>query len=101
MSFFTRAALEALKRFPAVNASIDGTDLIYHNFFDIGIAIGSPRGLVVPILRNVEHLNMADIELQIKEYAQKAKDGKLDINDMKGGTFTITGGVWLYVYAYY
>ena len=92
MSFFTRAALEALKRFPAVNASIDGTDLIYHNFFDIGIAIGSPRGLVVPILRNVEHLNMADIELQIKEYAQKAKDGKLDINDMKGGTFTITNG---------
>ena len=92
MSFFTRAVLEALKRFPAVNASIDGTDLIYHNFFDIGIAIGSPRGLVVPILRNVENLSMADIEGQIKDYANKAKDGKLDIEDMKGGTFTITNG---------
>ena len=92
LSFFTRAALEALKRFPAVNASIDGTDLIYHNFFDIGIAIGSPRGLVVPILRNVENLSMADIESQIKGYAHKAKEGKLDIDDMKGGTFTITNG---------
>lgn len=92
MSFFAKATIEALKQFPAVNASIDGNDVIYHNYYDIGIAIGSPRGLVVPILRNVESLNMADIEAGIKHYAVQAKDGKLSIDDMTGGTFTITNG---------
>jgi 2-oxoglutarate dehydrogenase E2 component (dihydrolipoamide succinyltransferase) len=92
MSFFTQAVVHALKQFPAVNASIDGSDIIYHNFFDIGIAIGSPRGLVVPILRNTENMNMAEIESSIKGYALKAKEGKLAIEDMTGGTFTITNG---------
>jgi 2-oxoglutarate dehydrogenase E2 component (dihydrolipoamide succinyltransferase) len=92
MSFFTQAVVHALQQFPAVNASIDGTDIIYHNFFDIGIAIGSPRGLVVPILRNAENMNMAEIEGSIKDYAHKAKEGKLSIDDMTGGTFTITNG---------
>lgn len=92
MSFFTKAAVEALKRFPAVNASIDGNDLIYHNYFDVGIAIGSDRGLVVPILRNVEKMSMAEIEKQIRAYAEKANTGKLAIEDMTGGTFTITNG---------
>ena len=92
MSFFTRATVEALKRFPAVNASIDGNDIIYHNFCDIGIAIGSPRGLVVPIIRNAEQLSYAEIEGSIKDYAVKAKEGKLAIEDMSGGTFTITNG---------
>ena len=92
MSFFTQAVVHALKQFPAVNASIDGNDIIYHNFFDIGIAIGSPRGLVVPILRNAENMSMADIEGSIKDYAVKAKEGKLAIEDMTGGTFTITNG---------
>lgn len=92
MSFFTKAACEALKRYPAVNASIDGNDLIYHNFCDVGIAIGSERGLVVPILRNAERLSMADIEKQIREFAEKANSGKLAMEDMMGGTFTITNG---------
>lgn len=92
MSFFTKAAVEALKKFPAVNASMDGNDLIYHNFCDIGIAIGSDRGLVVPILRNVERMSMADIEKQIRVYADKANSGKLAMEDMTGGTFTITNG---------
>ncbi|MCB1827614.1 MAG: dihydrolipoyllysine-residue succinyltransferase, partial [Coxiellaceae bacterium] len=92
MSFFTKAAVEALKRFPAVNASIDGNDLIYHNFFDVGIAIGSPRGLVVPILRNAENMSMASIEAQIREYAERAQTGKVTIEEMSGGTFTITNG---------
>lgn len=92
MSFFTKAAVEALKRFPAVNASIDGDDIIYHNFFDIGIAIGSERGLVVPVLRNVELMSMADIEKQIRVYAEKAKSGKIAIEDLQGGTFSITNG---------
>ncbi len=92
MSFFTKATIEALKRFPAVNASIDGNDVIYHNFYDIGIAIGSPRGLVVPIIRNAETLSMADTEKSIKDFAEKAKTGKLNIEDMMGGTFTITNG---------
>ncbi len=90
MSFFTKAAVEALKQFPAVNASIDGKDLIYHNFYDIGIAIGSERGLVVPILRNADQLSMAQIEKQIRDYAGKAKDGKIAMDDLTGGTFTIT-----------
>lgn len=92
MSFFTKAAVEALKRFPAVNASIDGNDLIYHNFCDVGVAIGSERGLVVPILRNAEKMSMADIEKGIRDYAQKAASGKIAIEDMTGGTFTITNG---------
>ena len=92
MSFFTKAVVEALKRFPAVNASIDGTDLIYHNYFDIGIAIGSPRGLVVPILRNTEAMSMADIEKQIREYAERAQTGKITMEEMTGGTFTVTNG---------
>jgi 2-oxoglutarate dehydrogenase E2 component (dihydrolipoamide succinyltransferase) len=92
MSFFTIAVVEALKRFPAVNASIDGNDIIYHGYFDIGIAVSSPRGLVVPILRNVETLDMAQIEKQIALYGQKAKEGQLSIEEMTGGTFTISNG---------
>ncbi len=92
MSFFTKAAVEALKRFPAVNASIDGSDIIYHHFYDVGIAIGSERGLVVPILRNTENMSMADIEQGIRDYAGKAKSGKIALEDMQGGTFTITNG---------
>lgn len=92
MSFFTKATVEALKRFPAVNASIDGSDIIYHHFYDVGIAIGSERGLVVPILRNVENMSMADVEQGIRDYAGKAKTGKLALEDMQGGTFTITNG---------
>ncbi len=92
MSFFTKAAVEALKRFPAVNASIDGTDIIYHNYHDIGIAIGTPRGLVVPILRNVENMSMAEIEKQIRAYAERAKEGRLTIEELTGGTFSITNG---------
>ena len=92
MSFFTKASIYALKRFPAINASIDGSDIIYHNYFDMGIAIGSPRGLVVPILRNAENLSMAAIEKFIKNYAKKAQDGELTMAEMKGGTFTITNG---------
>ena len=92
MSFFVKAVVEALKRFPIVNASIDGNDVIYHNYFDIGIAVSSPRGLVVPIVRDADSLSMAKIEKSILEYAVKAKDGKLEIEDMTGGTFTITNG---------
>ncbi|OGV50298.1 MAG: dihydrolipoamide succinyltransferase [Legionellales bacterium RIFCSPHIGHO2_12_FULL_42_9] len=92
MSFFTKAVIEALKRFPAVNASIDGTDIIYHNYYDIGIAVSSERGLVVPVLRNVDHATMADIEKNILDLAVRAKQGKLTIEDMQGGTFTITNG---------
>ena len=92
MSFFVKAAVEALKKYPAVNASIDGDDIIYHNYCDIGIAVSSPRGLVVPILRNAEHMGFADIEQQIIDYAGKAKDGSLTIEEMTGGTFTITNG---------
>uniref|UniRef100_UPI002889E871 dihydrolipoyllysine-residue succinyltransferase n=1 Tax=Cardiobacterium hominis TaxID=2718 RepID=UPI002889E871 len=92
MSFFVKAAVEALKKYPAVNAAIDGDDIIYHNYCDIGIAVSSPRGLVVPILRNAEQLGFADIENGILDYAGKAKDGSLAIEDMTGGTFTITNG---------
>lgn len=92
MSFFTKACVEALKRFPAVNASIDGHDIVYHNYYDIGIAIGTDRGLVVPILRNAENLTMAGIEKKIREYAEKAQSGKLAIEDLTGGTFSITNG---------
>src|SRR3989338_5214736 len=90
MSFFTKAAVEALKQFPAVNASIDGADILYHNYYDIGIAIGSERGLVVPIVRNADQVSMAGIEKQIRDYAKKAADGKIAMEDLMGGTFTIT-----------
>lgn len=92
MSFFVKAVVEALKRFPAVNASIDGQDIIYHGYYDIGIAVSSPRGLVVPVLRNADMMSMADIEGAIADYATKARDGKLTLEEMTGGTFTITNG---------
>jgi 2-oxoglutarate dehydrogenase E2 component (dihydrolipoamide succinyltransferase) len=92
MSFFVKASLEALKRYPLVNASIDGSDIVYHGYHDIGIAVSSPRGLVVPILRDADQLNMAEIEKKIGEFGQKAKDNKLSIEDLQGGTFSITNG---------
>lgn len=92
MSFFINAALEALKRYPLINASIDGDDIVYHNYFDIGVAVGTKTGLVVPVLRNVENMSMAQIEKQVREYGAKAKDGKITLEDMTGGTFTITNG---------
>jgi 2-oxoglutarate dehydrogenase E2 component (dihydrolipoamide succinyltransferase) len=92
MSFFVKAVIEALKRFPVVNASIDGEDILYHSYYDMGIAISSPRGLVVPILRDADTLSMAGIEKAIVEYAEKARSGKLTIEEMTGGTFTITNG---------
>ena len=92
MSFFTKAATEALKRFPAVNASIDGNDMVYHGYQDIGVAVSTDRGLVVPVLRDTDAMGLADIEKKIIEYGTKAKDGKLGIEDMTGGTFTITNG---------
>lgn len=92
MSFFTKAVVEALKRFPDVNASIDGTDIIYHGYYDIGIAVSSPRGLVVPVLRDADQMSLADMEANIAAYATKAKDGKLTVEEMTGGTFTITNG---------
>ncbi len=92
MSFFVKAAVHALKKFPVLNASVDGTDIVYHGYFDIGIAVGSPRGLVVPILRNADQMSFADIEKKIAEYGQKAKDGKLGMEEMTGGTFSISNG---------
>ncbi len=92
MSFFVKAAVHALKKFPVLNASVDGNDIVYHGYFDIGIAVGSPRGLVVPILRNADQLRFADIEQKIAEFGQKAKDGKLGIEEMTGGTFSISNG---------
>ncbi|AZT83738.1 2-oxoglutarate dehydrogenase complex dihydrolipoyllysine-residue succinyltransferase [Marinobacter sp. NP-4(2019)] len=92
MSFFTKAATEALKRFPAVNASIDGNDMVYHGYQDIGVAVSTDRGLVVPVVRDADALGLADIEKKIVEYGTKAKDGKLGIEEMTGGTFTITNG---------
>ncbi len=92
MSFFTKAVIEALKRFPSVNASIDGNDIIYHGYYDIGIAVSSPRGLVVPVIRNAETLSLADIEKAIGSYGEKARDGKLTVEEMTGGTFTISNG---------
>lgn len=92
MSFFTKAAVEALKRFPSVNASIDGSDIVYHGYYDIGIAVSTERGLVVPVLRNADSMNLASIEKSIGEYAAKARSGKLSIEEMNGGTFTITNG---------
>lgn len=92
MSFFVKAAVAALKKYPVLNASVDGNDIIYHGYFDIGIAVGSPRGLVVPVIRNADQLSLADIEKQIAEFGAKAKDGKLSIEDMTGGTFSISNG---------
>jgi 2-oxoglutarate dehydrogenase E2 component (dihydrolipoamide succinyltransferase) len=92
MSFFVKAAVAALKKYPIINASVDGNDIVYHGYFDIGIAVGSPRGLVVPVLRNADQLSFADIEKKIAEYGQKAKDGKLGIEELTGGTFSISNG---------
>ena len=92
MSFFVKAAVAALKKYPVVNASVDGNDIVYHGYFDIGIAIGSPRGLVVPILRDADQMSIADIEQAIVDYAKKAKDGKIALEDLTGGTFSITNG---------
>ena len=92
MSFFVKAAIEALKRYPAVNASIDGNDIVYHDFYDVGIAASSPRGLVVPVLRDVDQMSFAGVENSIRDYGQKAKDGKLTMEDLTGGTFTVSNG---------
>jgi 2-oxoglutarate dehydrogenase E2 component (dihydrolipoamide succinyltransferase) len=92
MSFFVKAAVHALKKFPMLNASVDGTDIVYHGFFDIGIAVGSPRGLVVPILRNADQMTFAEIEKKIAEYGAKARDGKMSMEEMTGGTFSISNG---------
>ncbi len=92
MSFFVKATIEALKRFPAVNASIDGTDVIYHGYFDIGIAVSTPRGLVVPVVRDADQMSMANVEKSINDYAGRAREGKLELDEMTGGTFTITNG---------
>jgi 2-oxoglutarate dehydrogenase E2 component (dihydrolipoamide succinyltransferase) len=92
MSFFVKAAVAALKKYPLLNASVDGTDIVYHGYFDIGIAVGSPRGLVVPILRNADQMSFADIEKKIAEFGSKARDGKLSMEDLTGGTFSISNG---------
>jgi len=92
MSFFVNAAVHALKKFPVLNASVDGNDIVYHGYFDIGIAVGSPRGLVVPILRNADQMSFADIEKKIAEFGKKAQEGKLGIEEMTGGTFSISNG---------
>ena len=92
MSFFVKAAVAALKRYPVLNASVDGTDIVYHGYFDIGIAVGSPRGLVVPILRNADQMSFADVEKKIAEFGAKARDGKLGIEELTGGTFSISNG---------
>jgi len=92
MGFFVKAAVAALKKFPILNASVDGNDIVYHGYIDIGIAVGSPRGLVVPILRDVDNMSIADIEKKIAEFGQKAKDGKISIEELTGGTFSISNG---------
>ncbi|AKJ28965.1 2-oxoglutarate dehydrogenase complex dihydrolipoyllysine-residue succinyltransferase [Caldimonas brevitalea] len=92
MSFFVKAAVHALKKYPVLNASVDGNDIVYHGYFDIGIAVGSPRGLVVPILRNCDQMTFAEIEKKIAEFGQKAKDGKLGLEELSGGTFSISNG---------
>ena len=92
MSFFVKAAVHALKKFPVVNASVDGNDIVYHGYYDIGIAVGTERGLVVPILRNADQMSIADVEKKIAEFGQKAKDGKMTIEDLTGGTFSISNG---------
>jgi len=92
MSFFIKAAVEALKQFPVVNASIDGGDIVYHNFFDVGVAVSTPRGLVVPIVRDADALSFAELEQAVADYAVRARDGKLAMEELSGGTFTITNG---------
>ena len=92
MSFFVKAAVAALKKYPVINSSVDGNDIVYHGYFDIGIAVGSPRGLVVPILRDADQMSLAQIEKKIAEFGQKAKDGKISIEDLTGGTFSISNG---------
>ncbi len=92
MSFFVKAAVAALKKYPVINASVDGNDIVYHGYFDIGIAVGSPRGLVVPILRNADQMTIAEIEKKIGEFGAKAKEGKLTLEDLTGGTFSISNG---------
>ncbi|HEX9301094.1 MAG TPA: 2-oxoglutarate dehydrogenase complex dihydrolipoyllysine-residue succinyltransferase, partial [Casimicrobiaceae bacterium] len=92
MGFFVKAAVHALKKFPAVNASIDGTDIVYHGYFDIGIAVGSPRGLVVPIIRDVDQLTIAEIEATIADFGKRAQEGKLSVEELTGGTYTISNG---------
>ncbi|OYV45840.1 MAG: dihydrolipoamide succinyltransferase, partial [Burkholderiales bacterium 21-58-4] len=92
MSFFVKAVVAALKKYPVVNASVDGKDVIYHGYFDIGIAVGSPRGLVVPILRNADQMSIADIEKQIADFGARARDGKISLEDLTGGTFSISNG---------
>jgi 2-oxoglutarate dehydrogenase E2 component (dihydrolipoamide succinyltransferase) len=92
MSFFVKAAVHALKKYPILNASVDGNDIVYHGYFDIGIAVGSPRGLVVPILRDADQMSLADVEKKIAEFGVKARDGKLSLEDLSGGTFSISNG---------
>jgi 2-oxoglutarate dehydrogenase E2 component (dihydrolipoamide succinyltransferase) len=92
MSVFVKAAVEALKRFPTVNAYVDGDDIIYHGYYDVGVAVGSERGLVVPILRDVERMPFSEIERKIRDYGERARDGKLTLDELTGGTFTITNG---------
>ena len=92
MSFFTKAAVEALKKFPVINASVDGDNIVYHGYFDIGIAVSAPKGLVVPVLRDVDNMTFADIEVNIREFGEKARDSRLTIEELTGGTFTITNG---------
>jgi len=92
MSFFVKAAVHALKKYSVVNASVDGNDIVYHGYFDIGVAVGSPRGLVVPVVRNADQLNFAQIEKQIGEYGKRAGEGKLGIEELTGGTFSISNG---------
>jgi len=92
MSFFIKAAVEALKAFPGVNASVDGQDIVYHGYYDIGIAVSSPRGLVVPILRNADYLSFAELEKSVREFGRKASEGTLSYEDLTGGTFTISNG---------
>ncbi|MBP6612691.1 MAG: 2-oxoglutarate dehydrogenase complex dihydrolipoyllysine-residue succinyltransferase [Aquabacterium sp.] len=92
MSFFVKAAVHALKKYPVINASVDGSDIVYHGYFDIGVAVGSPRGLVVPVLRNADQMTFAEIELKIAEFGQKARDGKLGLEELTGGTFSISNG---------
>ncbi|MDO9311610.1 MAG: 2-oxo acid dehydrogenase subunit E2, partial [Nitrosomonas sp.] len=92
MSFFVKAVIAALKKYPIINASVEGNDIVYHDYYDIGIAVGSPRGLVVPVIRDADRLTLAGIELQIAEFAKRAQDGKLTIEELSGGTFSITNG---------
>ena len=92
MSFFVKAVIAALKKYPIINASVEGNEIIYHDYYDIGIAVGSPRGLVVPVIRDADRLTLAEIELQIADFAKRAQDGKLTIEELSGGTFSITNG---------